>query len=615
MIPKRLKKELTLLDIFCVATGAMISSGLFILPGLAFAKAGPAVILSYILAAVFCIPTMLSQAELTTAMPKAGGDYFYITRGFGPLLGTIAGFSSWFSLSFKGAFALLGMGAYLRIITDIPLNIIAFWCCLFFIVLNLTGVKFAGRFQVFLVVGLIGILISYVILGLKTVNFGNFSPFFSTGFAPVFSTASFVFISYGGLTKVVSLAEEVRDPGKTLPLGMFLSLGVTAAIYVAVIYVTIGVLDSQGLKNTLMPISDGAGALGSDFLKIMISVGAFLAFISTANAAIMTASRYPLGMSRDKFLPDFFQKTSSKFQTPYLSILFTGFFMIAVVLFLKLELVVKVASSILILLYMFANLSLILFRESKIISYQPKFRAPLYPYLQILGILGGIFLLLEMGTGIIFLTMVFLLFGVIWYRIYVRNKVTKDSALIYVLERLISRDKELISDNILTELKDIVIQRDALVEDRFHRLVEESEVLDIEEPLKMEKFFKDISDILAGQLKTDGRELFRKFIERENLSSTILRPGLAVPHIVIEGKSIFRIILVRAKTGIIFPSDKLAHIIFVLAGSADERNFHLKVLAAIAQITLSPDFDQAWFDAKTTDDLKNIILLAERRRT
>lgn len=89
-----LKKELTLLDIFCIATGAMISSGLFILPGLAFARAGPAVILSYLIAGIFCLPTLLSMAELTIATPKAGGEYFYIMRGFGPLLGTVAGFST-----------------------------------------------------------------------------------------------------------------------------------------------------------------------------------------------------------------------------------------------------------------------------------------------------------------------------------------------------------------------------------------------------------------------------------------------------------------------------------------------------------------------------------------
>ncbi|MCK4233639.1 amino acid permease, partial [candidate division WOR-3 bacterium] len=228
---RELKKKLTSLDVFCIATGAMISSGLFILPGLAFAKAGPAIIISYLIAGIFCIPTLLSMAELTTAMPKAGGDYFYIMRGFGPLLGTVAGFSSWFSLSLKGAFALIGMGAYLSIITPIPIYIIALFCCIFFIGLNLIGAKEAGRFQVFLVSGLLGILFIYVLWGSKSVNTLNFTPFFSKGLGSMFATASFVFISYGGLTKVAALAEETKNPGKNLPLGMFLSLIVTSIFY------------------------------------------------------------------------------------------------------------------------------------------------------------------------------------------------------------------------------------------------------------------------------------------------------------------------------------------------------------------------------------------------
>ncbi|GAH39479.1 unnamed protein product, partial [marine sediment metagenome] len=270
---KELKKDLNFLDVFCVATGAMISSGLFILPGLAFAKAGPAVILSYVIAGLFCIPTLLSMAELTTAMPKAGGDYFYIMRGFGPLLGTVAGFSTWFSLSLKGAFALIGMGAYLSIITNMPLHIIALICCLFFIILNLIGVKEAGRLQVFLVLGLIGILLVYIIWGSKTVNSLNFTPFFSKGLGSMFATASFVFISYGGLTKVAALAEETKNPGKNLPLGMILSIVVTAILYTAVIFVTIGVLNPTNLTQTLTPISDGAGVFGGDLLKVVISIG------------------------------------------------------------------------------------------------------------------------------------------------------------------------------------------------------------------------------------------------------------------------------------------------------------------------------------------------------
>lgn len=609
-----LKKELTLLDVFCVASGAMISSGLFILPGLAFAKAGPAVILSYMLAGIFCLPTLLSMAELTTAMPKAGGDYFYIMRGFGPLLGTVAGFSTWFSLSLKGAFALIGMGAYLSIITNIPLKSIALFCCLFFIALNLIGVKEAGRFQVFLVLGLLGVLLSYVLGGMKTVNSLNFSPFFAKGLGSMFATASFVFISYGGLTKVAALAEETKNPGRNLPLGMILSLIVTSIVYALVIFVTIGVLNPENLKGSLTPISDGVGVFGGNVLKIIISIGAFLAFISTANSGIMTASRYPLGMSRDKLLPFIFQKISSKFKTPYMAILFTGFFMIVAILFLRLELLVKVASSILILLYIFANLTLILFRESKILSYRPKFHCPFYPYLQVLGILGGLFLLIEMGTFIVFLTTLFLLLGFIWYKTYAEKRATQDSALIYVLEKLVARDKELTSDSLLTELKDIVIQRDEVIEDRFHRLIEESKVLDIETPLKIEDFFKEVSDILGKELNLAPQELLKKFLERERESSTVIRKGLAIPHIVVKSKNIFKVILVRAKAGIIFPNDQLVHIVFVLVGSSGERSLHLKDLAAIAQITQNPEFDKKWLEVTNKEELKNIVLLAERKR-
>ena len=206
----QIKRKLSLLDVFCIASGAMISSGLFILPGLAYAKAGPAVMISYILAGILAIPTALSKAELTTAMPKAGGDYFFIMRGFGPLLGTIAGLSAWFSLSLKSAFALLGMGAYISLFIHLPFNIVALICCVFFIVLNLLGVKEAALFQVLLVAGLLTILFTYVVMGFPHIKYDHFTPFFGKGINPVLATASFIFISYGGLTKIAALAEEIE---------------------------------------------------------------------------------------------------------------------------------------------------------------------------------------------------------------------------------------------------------------------------------------------------------------------------------------------------------------------------------------------------------------------
>ena len=548
-------------------------------------------------------------------MPKAGGDYFYIMRGFGPLFGTVAGFCSWFSLSLKGALALVGMGAYLSIITHIPLNTIALFCCLFFILLNLVGVKEAVWLQVFLVLCLLTILLAYVVYGMKSVNHANFSPFFSHGLGPTFAAASFVFISYGGLTKVAALAEETKNPGRNIPLGMVLSLVVTAVVYALVIFVTIGVSNPENLKVSLVPISVGAGNVGGNTFTIVVSVAAFLAFISTANAGIMTASRYPLSMSRDKILPPVFKRISSRFRTPHVSILFTGGFMILAIVFLRLELLVKVASSIVILLFMFANLTLILFRESKIISYRPKFRSPFYPYAQILGILGGGFLLIEMGTLIVFLTTMFLLSGFVWYKLYAQKRAIQDSALIHTLERLVAKDRELASEDLLTELKDIVIERDGLARDSFHKLIEEANILDIEEALTMEDFFRIVSDILGEELSVDPLDLSTRFVTREIESSTVIRKGLAIPHTSIEGQNLVKAVLVRAKAGIIFPRDEVVHTIFVLVGSADKRITHLRILAAIAQVVQSPTFDHHWREAHNDEELRNIVLLAERMRS
>jgi mannitol/fructose-specific phosphotransferase system IIA component (Ntr-type) len=416
------------------------------------------------------------------------------------------------------------------------------------------------------------------------------------------------------LTKVAALAEETDNPGRNLPLGMVLSLVVTSIFYALVILVTIGVMDPDNLGNSLTPISDGAGVVGGSSLKVAISVGAFLAFISTANSGIMTASRYPLGMSRDKLIPARFQDLSSRCHTPYISILVTGLFMISVIVFLRLELLVKVASSILILLYILANVTLVLFRESKIQSYLPKFRSPLYPYMQVLGILGGLFLLMEMGTLIVSLTMVFLLAGYLWYRFYARKRSTQDSALIYVLERLVSRDKELISDNLLTELRDIVIKRDDLTQDAFHKLIEEATVLDIDETQAMEDFFRDISALLADEIDAQPEDIYSKFVERERESSTVLRKGMAIPHICMNEAGMVKAILVRSRAGIIFPEDEVVHILFVLVGTTGKRILHLKILAAIAEIMQNPGFDQKWLEAGSKDDLRNLILLADRRR-
>ena len=247
---KKLKRELGLLSIFCIASGAMISSGLFILPGLAYSKAGPAIIISYAIASLLIIPALLSKAELATAMPKAGGTYFFIDRSMGPLLGTIGGFAAWFSLAFKSAFALVGIGIFSVLISpildnDLITKLVAVSFCIVFAIINIRGVKHTGKTQILLVLGLLSLLVFYVIIGLFSFKLSNFESPIPFSLTSTLSTVGLIFVSYGGLTKVCSVAEECKNPGRNIPLGMFLSWGLISLLYIAVIAITIGLTEPR----------------------------------------------------------------------------------------------------------------------------------------------------------------------------------------------------------------------------------------------------------------------------------------------------------------------------------------------------------------------------------
>ena len=206
---KQLRKEVSLLGVYAIATGTTLSAGFFLLPGLAAAEAGPAVILSYMLAAIPLIPAMFCMMELATAMPRAGGTYYFLDRSMGPLVGTIGGLGVWLSLMLKTSFALIGMGAYLSLFVKgnyiVPLAIAL---AVAFAVVNMVGAKATGSFQTFLVGIILVILLWFVGGGVFKVETAHFNNFFGAGSKGIVSTAGLVYISYVGVTKVASVSEE-----------------------------------------------------------------------------------------------------------------------------------------------------------------------------------------------------------------------------------------------------------------------------------------------------------------------------------------------------------------------------------------------------------------------
>jgi amino acid transporter len=611
-----LKRELGLFEVFCIASGAMISSGLFVLPGLAYAKTGASVIISYLIASLLIVPTLLSKAELATAMPKAGGDYFFIDRSMGPAVGTVGGFASWFSLASKTAFALIGIGAFVQLfyndLTDINMKLIAVAFCIIFTVINLFGVKHAGKTQSILVSGLVIILVFYIIVGFFYIEPSRFQPFTTHGIGSIFATAGFVFVSFMGLTKVCSVAKEVCKPKRNIPLGIFLAWGVVSALYVLVVSVTVGLLDHKDLTSSLMPISKGAVVFSGEIGLIILGVAAVLAFITTANAGLLSSSRYPMALSKDQLLPGFFSKISKK-GTPIISILFTSSFMIVIILFLDLEGLVKTASTLVLLLFIFVNLSLIMMRESKLRYYRPSFHSPFYPWIQIAGIIGYSLLIIEMGVIPLVFVGCFILAGFLWYLFFARDKIWREYSLLHVVERVTGEKKTgyLLDE----ELREILIERDDVTEKRFEDILSKCEIFDVFKYEKPDKFAMLIANRLAERLNIDKNKLYKLLMKKEKDSNVMVHPGIVILSNIIDGSDKFEMIIVRSKKGImLFDNVPPVHAFFVVVSTPEQQSFYMHSLMWIVQIAEEIDFKKNWLDAKDADELRNIILSSWRKR-
>ncbi len=607
-----LKKELSFWALFSIASGAMISSGIFILPGLAFAQAGPSVFLSYLLAGILAFIGCLSIIELATAMPKAGGDYYFITRSLGPFIGTISGFLSWAALSLKTAFAIFGIAEVVYITTGLPVRVSAVLLCFFFMILNIVGVKEAAMFEILLVIGLLSLMGIFFATGVSHVNVFHFEPFAPNGINSIIKTAGFVFVSFGGLLKVASVAEEVKNPRRNLPLGLLAAVSVVTLLYTLLVIVTVGVLPSEELSGSLTPISKAAAVFTGNVGYTAMTIAALLAFITTVNAGIMSASRYPMALSRDKLLPDVVSMVHRRFQTPVLSIGITGGFII-LALFLPLETLVKAASTVVLMSYVLANLSVIILRESRIQNYQPSFRSPWYPWLHILGVFVYSSLIVDMGRATAEISVGLIVIGMCMYFFYGRKNVQQEYALLHVLERITNR--QLTSADLESEFRDILHERDEVIRDPFDELVADAPVVDLDQPLGKEEFFLHIAAVLSTHLDEDAERIAALLREREQESSTALTPFVAIPHIILTGDHRFHILLARNTAGIRFSGDSPAvKAVFVIMGTRDERNVHLKALAAIAQIVQGKDFEQRWSQAHTEQQLRDILLLSERKR-
>lgn len=629
----RLRKELNLFDVYAISTGAMFSSGFFLLPGLASAEAGPAVILAYFIGGIMVLPAMLSASELATAMPRSGGPYYFLDRSLGPMIGTVGGLGTWFALIFKSAFALIGMGAYLSIYMDVPIKPIAITFSLLFMILNMVGVKKSGQVQGILVVALVGILIFFVLLGffeifsLDTgeVNRQQLTPFMPFGFEGLISTVGLIFVSYAGLTQVASVAEEIKNPDRNIPLGMILSLITATVIYVLGVYIMVSLLEPGELREDLTPVASAANVFmdwlpyGSGLLLVVIA--AIAAFASTGNAGIMSAARYPFAMARDNLIWKSFAKVS-RFETPSVSIVFTTGIMILFILLLDVADIAKLASAFMLLIFGFLNVAVIIMRESRIEEYDPGFRSPLYPWVQIIGIIITIWLISEMGWIPILFTAGMVISCIIYYYQYAKDHVVRQGAIYHVHARL----GEMRYDALEREMRGIMREKGLRKEDPYEQAIGHAAVLDIQdERMDYKGLIDKVSGVLSERMPLSKKELLNLFSEKGTEGAIAIGKGAALKHARINQDMDSEIVLVRFRKGIDIADDMfesaytdqqasertMVALIF-LVSSKKKSGQHLRILAHLSEMIDSVDFTERWKRAKDEAELREILLRDER---
>jgi len=479
---EELAKDLGLISALAIGIGTMIGAGIFVLPGIAAQQAGPAVVISFVIGGMVAMINAFSVSELGTAMPKAGGAYYYINRALGPLFGSISGMGDWIGLAFASAFYAIGFGGYLADLLDgavvsIPLlgeiallptivlgplvlsdiQIGAVLAGAVFVGVNYIGAKETGGIQTAIVTILLGILTIFAIIGFFSFDWstvavdGSYTP---EGTGAILPGAALVFVSYLGYAKIATVGEELKNPGKNLPIAIIGSVGIVMVIYTILVGLLMGLIPHEEFfldDVEAAPMSYAAEIVfdyaftvaGLEFSVLgvgvtSITIAALLATASSANASILASARINFAMGRDKIVSDSLNAIHPRFATPYRSIAVTGAMIIVFIVALgeTVEILSSAASILHLVVYALINASLIVFRETNPPEYDPDFEVPFYPYLPISGFVLSLALIYFMDNLATAIAGAFVVFAIAWYFWYARTETELEGILgTYILDR------------------------------------------------------------------------------------------------------------------------------------------------------------------------------------
>jgi len=354
---KQLKPTLGLFDATSIGIGAIIGAGIFVVTGIAAGLAGPALIISMVIAAIVSLFTAVSFVELTAWLPTEGGVYEFASRLFSHFAGFLAGWMWLVSYIFVGPAVSLAFSYYFTALLPIvDSRLLAAAICIAFTLLNYAGIRHSAAFNNMLVLAKVLILLVFCSAGLFYLKGSNFTPFMPSA-TGVFYGAYFIFFAYSGFARIAVLAEEVKDAKRIVPRSIVLSLLTSTAIYLLVGVVAVGLIGAENLGKSKSPLTEAISAVGSPALTYVVSLGGLLATASVLLTSILGVSRMAFAMARNRDLPSALSKLHPRYGTPYYSILIVGSIMTVLALSADLAGVVAVSTFASLFYYALANVS------------------------------------------------------------------------------------------------------------------------------------------------------------------------------------------------------------------------------------------------------------------
>ncbi|HEX2786294.1 MAG TPA: amino acid permease [Ignavibacteria bacterium] len=400
-----LLRVLTLKDAVGIGLGAIIGAGIFVVTGVAAGVAGPAFIIGLIIAGIVAGFNGLSSAQLAAVYPQSGGTYEYGYRILNPAFGFSAGWMFLISkLSAAGVVA-IGFGSYfyqiVPVASPLTLSVIA---VIFLTFANYFGIKKAGALNLFIISITLLSLLYFVFSGIPQIDADNFQPFNPFGISGIAEASALLFFAFTGYARIATLAEEVKEPEKTIPRAVIITIISAIILYAAVSYVAIGVIGTEQMSGSKSPLQVAVNVLNTPGIKIIITLGASTAMLGVLLSQILGISRMMLAMGRRKDLPKIFAKVHNEFKVPHIGIIITGLIILFITIAGSFEFIVRAASFSILIYYSITNIAALK---------QPKAEQRFGKIISILGLIGCLVMSVSLPVEVILIGVGLLLAGFI----------------------------------------------------------------------------------------------------------------------------------------------------------------------------------------------------------